>query len=115
MARLVVVFLTVFLLMHTSEMSLTSSTACDHVNWDFTTCLRYLAGYESDPTKHCCESLGELNMEAEKQNTKDVCRCIGNLATDIGIRFDDSRIGALPHKCHTPIIFPISDQINCSS
>ncbi|TKY48884.1 Non-specific lipid-transfer protein 13 [Spatholobus suberectus] len=113
MARLLA-FLTLFLLIYRSEMSPTSSISGDQVYWDFVTCLRFLAGYESDPTKHCCETaVSKLNMEA-KQYTQAICQCIENLAKGVGIQFDVSRIEALPVKCHTPIIFPISDSINSS-
>lgn len=115
MARLIA-FLTLFLLRtyKSVEMSPTnSSISCDHVYWDFVTCLRYLEGYESDPVMHCCETVAQLNMEA-KQDTQTICQCIEDLAKVEGIQFDVSRIEALPKKCHIPIIFPISNTINCS-
>lgn len=108
-------FLTLSLLICRSEMSPTSSTPCDHVYWDFATCLRYLAGYESDPVVHCCESIAELSIEAKQSSeTEAICQCIEILAKDADIRFDVSRIETLPEKCHTPVTFPISNYMNCS-
>ncbi|CAL0322603.1 unnamed protein product [Lupinus luteus] len=98
-----------------SEMSPNSSTVCDKVYWDFATCLRYLAGYESDPIPYCCKSIAELSSEAmEYKEAEAICQCIETLAMGTDIRFVVSRVEDLPEKCHTPVTFPISNSMNCS-
>ncbi|RYR43418.1 hypothetical protein HN51_019579 [Arachis hypogaea] len=104
----------VMLMICRSEMIvIISREPCDIVYWDFVTCVRYLAGYESEPTKHCCETVATLNKE-DKQYTERICQCIEDLAKGIRIKFDLERIQFLPDRCHMPITFPISNDFNCS-
>lgn len=103
-------FVTLFLII---MCPISSSISCDHVYWDFVTCLRYLAGYESDPTTRCCKTVKELNRDA-KLHAATICQCIENLANGIDINFDITRIEDLPNKCHESKSFPISNSMNCS-
>jgi hypothetical protein len=105
MAR-IVAFVTIFLI---TMGPISSSISCDNVYWDFVTCLRYLATYESDPTSRCCKTVAKLNKDGET-----ICECIENLANDLDIHFDLSRINGLPNKCHEPKSLPIFNSMNCT-
>ncbi|KAI5412974.1 hypothetical protein KIW84_057552, partial [Lathyrus oleraceus] len=105
-----VAFLTLFLI---TICPISLSISCDNIYWEFVTCLRYVAAYESVPTTRCCKTIAEFNRDAT-QSAEIICQCIENLASDLDIRFDLSRIDDLPNKCNEPKPFPISNNMNCS-
>ena len=114
MARLLAL-LTVFVVMiiGRSEMSPSPETSCDYVYENFLTCIRYLVGIESNPSKECCESMAQLNSIA-KQDSKTVCQCVENLAHDLAVRFLNPQVDSLPLMCNTYLSFPISNSMDCS-
>lgn len=89
---------------------------CSPIWGYFPDCAEYLGGLSHHLPKKCCHSIRKLNEIAKKtkKGPKVVCFCIEAFMVPQDFHLKPSRIKKLPKKCHTDILFPISETMNCS-
>ncbi|KAF9686633.1 hypothetical protein SADUNF_Sadunf02G0009600 [Salix dunnii] len=89
---------------------------CSPIWGYFPDCAEYLGGLSHHLPEKCCHSIRKLNEIAKKtkKGPKVVCFCIEAYMVPQDFHLKPSRIKKLPKKCHTDILFPISETMNCS-
>ncbi|CAK7346058.1 unnamed protein product [Dovyalis caffra] len=90
---------------------------CSPVWGYFPYCAKYLGGLSHNPPKACCHNIRKLNEIAKKtkKGQKVVCFCIEAYMVPQDFRLKAARIKELPKKCHTDVMFPISERMDCST
>ncbi|KAJ6336408.1 hypothetical protein OIU78_012910 [Salix suchowensis] len=89
---------------------------CSPIWGYFPDCAEYLGGLTHHLPEKCCHSIRKPNEIAKKtkKGPKVVCFCIEAYMVPQDFHLKPSRIKKLPKKCHTDILFPISETMNCS-
>ncbi|KAJ6731156.1 hypothetical protein OIU85_021885 [Salix viminalis] len=86
---------------------------CSPIWGYFPDCAEYLGGLTHHLPEKCCHSIRKLNEIAKKtkRGPNVVCFCIESYMVPQDFHL---RIKKLPKKCHTDILFPIYETMNCS-
>ncbi|KAB2623777.1 non-specific lipid-transfer protein 13 [Pyrus ussuriensis x Pyrus communis] len=117
MARHLLAYVAMFLLVCGSAKASHASSFCVSVWYELGNCLNFLTGFYADPTLECCNSVRTLNTMAKSDEAEpqSICECIEGVADAYRIRFVASLIQDLPIKCNAHLSFPISNSMDCTN
>ncbi|KAK9088452.1 hypothetical protein Scep_027534 [Stephania cephalantha] len=111
-AVLAVVFTVLLaMLMRPGAMALT----CPDVVKPLMQCVQYLIGEALLPAPACCDGVKQLkSMVTIPEDKRFACDCAKQAASHYP-NLNDDAVRDLPNKCNSPISFPISKSIDCST
>ncbi|KAL8166212.1 hypothetical protein V2J09_007711 [Rumex salicifolius] len=109
-----VLLVMVLVLVNNGVMAREVAVDCRQIQAALEPCTSYLT-FGGEPNKFCCDELlklkASLNTTADKQAA---CACIKAAAARFPTTID-ANAAQLPEKCHAPIGFPVSRNVDCSS
>ncbi|KAK9284500.1 hypothetical protein L1049_023674 [Liquidambar formosana] len=87
-----------------------SDPNCRDVVWDFLQCTEFLFGYDSFPSRNCCDQLKDMNLIANSKGCRQrIGHCIQNMVNSMGTLIP-SRVEDLPTMCGVRLGYPIADK-----
>ncbi|XP_027340863.1 non-specific lipid-transfer protein 1-like [Abrus precatorius] len=113
MMNLLVPMMTLCLSLSTISRSQIDDITCNEALPLLTPCQPYLVG-SAEVSSTCCEGVNTIFQRANTtQVRRDVCKCIKNAASQIGVNPEKAK--QLPQLCNITLPFPIDPSIDCNT